>query len=135
MFKLLRRNRWLVMTLLLASPGIGGWLLPALHPCPADLPWLVDSGGGVEAPDGGHAHHQASSDSDHSSSHHSSGDELCHCIGSCCPSAGPVPPQGRSFTEYWSLQVVVVPTSFLDAVRVDRLPGDYLPPATAPPQV
>ena len=40
------------LLLLLASPALGGTLLPVLHPCPVDAPWTL--AGGDHADHGNH---------------------------------------------------------------------------------
>jgi hypothetical protein len=48
----MKRTRLASLLLLLASPALGGTLLPVLHPCPVDAPWTL--AGGDHADHGNH---------------------------------------------------------------------------------
>lgn len=37
----LRRHSWLAALLLALSPALAGTVLPLLHPCPVDAPWMA----------------------------------------------------------------------------------------------
>lgn len=125
MLKALRRSRMLGLLLFAASPAIGGTVLPAIHPCPVDAPWL--------------AQHRADADAGHHGSHdapasHSHG-ETCQCIGSWLSSSAVTPPQSpvvvRQILTLFSPPAIRSQDSSL---LLDP-PAALLPPATAPPLV
>jgi len=116
----LRGFRLLALLLLIGTPGLGGSLVQALHPCTAEMPWMAG------ADDGGHgAHEHGEGATDTSASQ-------CHCIGSCTvgvpitsPAAGPAVRIAAAF---------VHPAPSPRPLAVPRgVPADRLPPATAPP--
>jgi hypothetical protein len=125
MLRFLRRSRLVPILLLLATPGVGGALVQAGHPCADKAPWTAEA---AEA--GGHQHHgpTGGAPADPGQSGHP-----CECIGACQGSAAPVGPAG--------LPAVVVAATRAQAparfelradvpfARADRL----LPPANAPP--
>ena len=111
-----RALRWLAALLLIASPAVGGQLLPVLHPCAVQ---------GAEAdPHAGHgAGHEQAPDG-----------AQCTCIGSCHAPAVVAPPQQVAF----AATAVATPIGLLRVTAVDRVPVasrpiDRLPPPTAPP--
>src|SRR6185503_10146275 len=78
-FRALRRSRLLAGLLLLASPAAAGTILPVLHPCPVDMPWLAQA----QHPAAGHAGHgvhQVVPQDAPAEAHHGT---TCNCIGSC----------------------------------------------------
>jgi hypothetical protein len=125
MLRFLRRSRLVPILLLLATPGVGGAVVQAAHPCADKAPWAAES---PEA--GGHQHHGHGGDApgDPGPSGHP-----CECIGACQGSAAPVGPA--------RLPAVVLASTLAEAparfdfradppfARADRL----LPPAHAPP--
>ncbi len=118
------RSRLLAVALLLASPGAGGMLLPILHPCPVDQPWVT---GHRMGPAAEHAHHHPADGSGPQHQH-------CQCIGACedvAVSGSDSPLAAIRFP----LPVVRVIGS--DAARPARWsdPANLLPPSTAPPLV
>ncbi len=120
MLRFLRRSRLVSFLLLLATPGVGGALVQAGHPCADKAPWTAEAPGA-----GGHQHHGPT---DAEPSGHP-----CECVGACQSSAAPVGPA--------RLPAVVVASTLAEAparfaprageppARPDRL----LPPANAPP--
>ena len=116
----IRRIRLLALLLLAGTPGLGGVAVQALHPCPAEMPWLGGSAGD-------HAHHGGG---DQSPGAHDAG--ACHCIGSCSLSA----PAGTAATPrvhaHAELLVVAVGHG-QPAPAMALLPIDRFPPKTAPP--
>jgi hypothetical protein len=117
----LRGFRLLALLLLIGSPGLGGSLVQALHPCMAEMPWLA-------APDGaGHGAH------DHGES--GSGSQAaaeCHCIGSCAAGAPIVSPAVAPPVRV-ALQAAGSPAPGRPVAVPAAIPSDRLPPATAPP--
>ena len=116
------RSKLLALLLLLLTPGLGGWVVQSVHPCPTSMPWLAGAGA---------AEHQ------HGSHHGAPGQPgettSCRCFGSCH--------QGTPATAPAAPTVVVrlaphAPAAILPARS--RLPGagrtpELHPPATAPP--
>ena len=110
--------------LLLASPAVGGTVLPVFHPCPVDAPWL----GSAEAEHAGHDGHAPQPAPD-------SGSHDCSCISSCTP--------GLAFAAPGAPTPVVDPEA--RPLRSDHPTSDstltlaplreLLPPSTAPPLI
>jgi hypothetical protein len=150
MFARLRRLRVVSLLLALASPAIGGTVLPALHPCPVDEPWLAAAHVAHSAhrahgtaPDHAHAagdgqHPTASTPSaratlaaaaapaPHAHASH------CHCI-STCHSASAL---AAAATPSPSAALAAAPVVRLDATGAlaHRIaPAHLLPFAIAPP--
>lgn len=108
--------RWLAALLLIASPAVGGQLMPVLHPC------AVES-----AADDQHAGHGAG----HGSVPE---DANCSCIGNCqAPAdvAGPRPE--RVVATVFVLPTVPLRVAETAPVIASDRPIDRLPPPTAPP--
>jgi hypothetical protein len=120
---LIRRSKLVALLLLLLTPGLGGWAVQALHPCPADMPSAAAG---------------AASDQEHEHGHqggptHSGHTAECRCIGSC---------HATPLAQARPAPVVEVPVAFYvieshhpAGARLPdagRLP-DLHPPATAPP--
>jgi hypothetical protein len=114
-----RRSRLLVLLLLLLSPGLGGWAVQALHPCPAEASHAAGDGGSDCASHPSPAHGGHGSD--------------CHCFGSChaTPSfqpagapvvAAPIP----------SFALAIPRPAEPERPAASRL-SPLHPPATAPP--
>lgn len=118
----IRRSRLLAAFLLAASPAAGGTVLPALHPCPVDAPWLAARGG-----DGEHAHHDG---------HGQPGPERhpgCQCIGGCLAGALEAAPPEALIRAWVAVPVVREPTADRSPVpAASRRPWQQ-PPSTAPP--
>jgi len=121
----MRRSRLLAALLLAASPAAAGTLLPAIHPCPVDSPWLAEDA--AASPHAGHhaAGHRASPGHQH---------QVCHCIGHCLTGLAallPAPSGARAATvaatalAAWPAQDASLRLAPLAAL---------LPPSTAPPQ-
>lgn len=114
----------LALLLLAASPAAGGTVLPALHPCPVDMPWLAQAQ--VPAEHAGHG--QSSQDHGPGTQHNS-----CSCIGSWLSGTPAAPPQpaelSRPIVTIFSQVIVFFTDSSLELSPRAAL----LPPATAPP--
>ncbi|HEX9893774.1 MAG TPA: hypothetical protein VGA78_07605 [Gemmatimonadales bacterium] len=121
----MKRTRLASLLLLLASPALGGTLLPVLHPCPVDAPWTL--AGGDHADHGNH--HPAPAPAPEGNSHD------CTCIDSCTP--------GPALVVAPDLRPVLPPAAFQprlgpagpDASLILAPTAERLPPATAPPLV
>lgn len=131
--------RLLASLLLIASPAVGGTLLPLAHPCPVDAPWLAEPDAHPEAGAGHHGHHvpaTASSDAPTGvpAGHDSHTD--CSCIGMCAAPAVLLAPRGVV-----ALAPIVTVASdrlqwpVIDATDNHQQLLDLLPPTTAPPLV
>jgi len=114
----LRRSRILALLLLLLTPGLGGWVVQAAHPCPA-------AAGAVGHAAHGPGQHDAPADGEH--------DEHCRCIGSChtaqAARAADAPTFGVAPATYQLAPQRAAGARLLPAGR----PLQLLPPATAPP--
>lgn len=127
--------RLLASLLLLASPAVGGMVLPLAHPCPVDAPWLADAG----ATDSHHAHHGSVATPSGASESAPAGRDShtdCSCIGICAAPAVLLVPQGVVAL----VAAVTVPSArpqwpVSDATETRHQLLDLLPPTTAPPQV
>ena len=130
MIAFLRRCLTVRAVLLLASPALGGTLLPAIHPCPVDMPWLAAPP--APADHGGHAgHHAGGTHHAPATGHHG---ETCHCIGSCLVGPAVAAPAARSLEVVGELLPVTHLWPAHDA-SLDLAPvASLLPPSTAPPQ-
>ncbi|HEX2449549.1 MAG TPA: hypothetical protein VHJ69_00330 [Gemmatimonadales bacterium] len=121
MLRFLRGHRLLPLALLLATPGVGGNLLQAVHTCPVQAPWLSQSGTPADA------HHHSHDGSDRSAP----GD--CQCIGACHKVSAWASPAGGPTVAL----ALVAPVAFAHradvAVAPAARPYYFLPPATAPP--
>jgi hypothetical protein len=114
----LRRSRIVALLLLLLTPGLGGWVVQAAHPCPA-------AAAAVGHAAHGQSHHDIPADGEH--------DGHCRCIGSCHAAQAVQSADAPTFD--------VAPAAYhptphrpdgallLPAGR----PPQLLPPATAPP--
>jgi len=120
----LRRHRWFAAVLLAASPAVAGQVLPVLHPCPVDMPWVA--GHGVAASMAGMSHH-AGHPPAHQLAHHE-----CSCIGQCSTPAIAAPPQGVvaavALDAPRHLRWRVIEASDHRSSLVDRLPEKTAPP-------
>jgi hypothetical protein len=134
MLRVLRRCRVLALTLLLATPGLGGTWLAVAHPCPVDMPWLAETGHGHEQTSHGHgqtSHGQAQTSHGHEGA--PAGSSSCNCVSVCQSGTAAL------FSVRSSPTVLVAvggwdspPTSSdLDAPAQPR--RHRHPPATAPP--
>lgn len=109
-----RRLRWLAAALLLASPAVGGQVLPLLHPCEAQQ----------EHAHGSHGGHQSADPSD----------AQCTCIGSCATPPALSAPVAQVVAS--SAPVRPATASPVRPATVEPAPAPplrYLPPPTAPP--
>jgi hypothetical protein len=113
-----QRGRLIALLLLLLTPGLGGWAVQALHPCPAAAV----------------GHH-------HGSGGHGDGPSVpgheaqCHCIGSChaTPAVEPTsaPTIAAPIPAYRLTQDRPAESHLLATGRLPELH----PPATAPPSL
>jgi hypothetical protein len=112
-----RTLRWLAALLLIASPAVGGQLMPLLHPCAVESA-ATDSHHGH-----GGDHQQQAPDG-----------AQCSCIGSCQAPAVVTPPATTTLTSVVGTLPVGLPriTDRRNVTTVSR-PIDRLPPPTAPP--
>jgi hypothetical protein len=114
----MRRSRLIALFLLLLTPGLGGWVVQAAHPCPAAAAAVGHATHGQE-------HHDAPADGGH--------DAHCRCIGSCQVAAAAqasdaamldVAPAAYHPTPHRPDGALLLPAG---------RPPQLLPPATAPP--
>lgn len=111
-------TRLLAVAMLVASPAIGGQVLPMLHPCP-----VAEEGAGHEH--AGHGGHDVpSQDAEH-----------CICIGSCAAAATVAVPDAMTVVVQPQLpeEAKVAPVGSRDTAPAHHPPLDLLPPPTAPP--
>jgi hypothetical protein len=116
----LRRSRLALAVLLALSPAGLGTILPVLHPCPVDAPWL--SGQAQTA--GHHAHHDTDSPS--------ATEHTCTCVGSCVSSAVPAVPVASILARVNDTPSLPLRTAADSRLDLEPL-ASLLPPATAPP--
>lgn len=112
------RRGWIALLQLLLSPAVGGTLLPFLHPCPVDSPWVAQE-----------------QSIDHSGHHQGGGG---HDAGQpcTCPGKGSVPSLAAAPTA--AIVAIVYPAPRHEPWAVVEHPAagvvvDLLPEATAPP--
>lgn len=119
----LLRTPWLAAVLLLASPALGGLVLPVLHPCQAEQ--------ATEQMPAGH-HGQSGHGGHHDQDH--SGTPQCTCVGSCHVPALDAAPRITGpvavITPVTAHRPQLSPSTQAPLIRV---PLDLLPPYTAPP--
>jgi hypothetical protein len=127
MIGMLRRCLTVRAVLLLASPALGGTVLPAIHPCPVDMPWLATPDAQVAQA----GHHAGGAHHAPGAGHHG---ETCRCIGTCLIAPAVAAPTSRSI----AVTVTLVPVTLFwpshDASLDLAPPASLLPPSTAPPQ-
>ncbi len=121
-----RRSRLLAAFLLAASPAAGGTLLPAIHPCPVDTPWLVGPG----AHSGHMGHSMADGHAPAADQHHA----VCHCIGGCLAGAATLSPAVTIADARIVVRPAVAAWASHDASLHLAPLAALLPPSTAPPQ-
>lgn len=122
----LRRSRLLAGLLFVASPAMGGTLLPAIHPCPVDAPWLAHLAPAGTA--GGHHHHATHGDAPAGKQQH----QTCHCIGSWSAGTAVAPPAQGHITRLATVAVQVLLPGHDSSLELAPRSA-LLPPATAPP--
>ena len=121
----MRRSRLLAALLFAASPAAGGTLLPAIHPCPVDSPWLAH-----HAAPASHVGHHAGEHGTPASGHQR---DVCHCIGTCLAGFAAAPlPQGVVQVVTLVVPVRAVWPDHDSSLRLGPLAA-LLPPSTAPP--
>jgi hypothetical protein len=120
-----RRSRLLAVLLLAASPAAAGTLLPAIHPCPVDSPWLAEREAATHSAGHHGAGHRASPGHQH---------QVCHCIGNCVAGLAALAPAARGAS---TAPVAATPVAAWPAhdasLRLAPLAA-LLPPSTAPPE-
>lgn len=125
----IRHWRLLTLLLLLATPGLGGTALQALHPCPESMPWL---GAGAAAAEDAHAAHAAHGPGgSHEESAPAHGD--CQCVGACLSAVALAAALPALPTAVVALHEGPVRPAAPPAPVAQPL--DRLPPSTAPPLV
>jgi hypothetical protein len=114
-------GRLFTLLLLLASPAVGGTVLPAVHPCPVDAPWTADA----DDPHAGHEGHDPAP---------APGSHDCSCISSCATGPAFSPPlrPDRVLVAQVFFTRPAAPGS--DASLIVASAVELLPPSTAPPQ-
>lgn len=121
----LRRSRLLAGLLLVASPAGAGTLLPVVHPCPVDAPWLIP-----HAASAAHAGHHGGAQAAPAAEHH---DHTCSCIGSCTAAAALLAP-GAAFAAAPLANPPAAQGWTAHDASLQLAPRtSLLPPATAPP--
>ena len=126
MLAALRRSRLLAAFLVAASPAAGGTVLPAIHPCPVDSPWLAGPGA-----HGAHAGHAMGGHQAPAADHHR---EVCHCIGCCLAGAATVPAPAGVATSRVVIRPAAAASPSHDASLHLAPLAALLPPSTAPPE-
>lgn len=130
MMAALRRMRWVTLLLLIASPAIGGQVLPLLHPCEVQVERVVEGDPALAPHDHGHGQHAPAPTESHSG-HEGDG---CQCIGACHTPALLAAPAAAELAV-----MAVLPPELrrAEAPQADTPPAsivlDRLPPSTAPP--
>jgi hypothetical protein len=123
---LLRRHRrWIAALLIAVSPAVTGGVVPVLHPCPVDAPWLAgaaDCSGGASA-----------GETDHGSSHHGGQHPVCHCPGSCNLAQLVTPAVDAPVTGLLHVSPVAPAWPVAERGGDVRPILEHLPEATAPP--
>jgi hypothetical protein len=129
----LRRMRWVTLLLLIASPAIGGQVLPLLHPCEVQVERILEGDQAVQAAAHDHAGHSGATPAP-TESHSEHGDQGCQCIGACHTPAVLAAPASAELAVLAVLPPELRRASGLEA---DAPPAsiilDRLPPSTAPP--
>ncbi|MGE0354818.1 MAG: hypothetical protein AB7Q69_16520, partial [Gemmatimonadales bacterium] len=82
MLSALRHSRFLILALLLLSPGTAGPLVALGHQCPAMAPWAM----AAHADGGQHGGHGTRPGNPH----------RCHCVGACHAAAAVPAPAGAA---------------------------------------
>lgn len=113
-----RMTRWLAALMLIASPALGGQVLPLIHPCAVETAQTAGHHGGQHGAD-----HQESAPADQ-----------CTCLGSCSVSAlATVAPASIVATTVVPRPKAAAPQWPDDVSQAVGRPLDLLPPPTAPP--
>ena len=129
------RSRLTSLLLLLASPAMGGTILPLAHPCPVDAPWLAPSGS-----DPVHLREDGPNPADEHAGHHPSGapdgqttSHSCTCPGACTVGLGLSVPSATGTSAFAGVPVQVFQPFIEHAAPWTPSVLDRLPPSTAPP--
>jgi len=120
----LRGSRLLASLLLFASPAAAGSVLPVLHPCPIDAPWLLEHQAHAGHP-GHHGMARAPAGDQHE--HH------CNCIGSCAAATAWLGPRPAWRAVPVAIRLAGAGWTAQDASLLLEPGAALLPPATAPP--
>jgi len=132
----LRRLRWLPALLTLLSPAVGGEVLPLLHPCPVESPWLAGDGHDAAATEDVHAGHHAGATATKTPpapSHDHDANGSCSCLGSChAPGLLEVPRAPLLDVAVGAEQARPLPWRAIESAVAAQV-ADRLPPKTAPP--
>ncbi len=119
------RSRLASFLLLLASPAMGGTVLPLAHPCPVDAPWLAPAPGADGQDHSGH--HQPSQTPADQSGH------SCTCPGTGAAGISAAVPAVSGTVLLADAPVLALPASAGSDACWTRALLDLLPPSTAPP--
>jgi hypothetical protein len=119
----IRRSRLVALLLLLLTPGLGGWAVQALHPCPADMPSATAAS--RTGHDEGHHHQGAPGHSGHSAE--------CRCIGSCQAALVARTSDAPTVDAPIPAFQLILPRPATTRVLAEGRTPELHPPATAPP--
>jgi len=119
------RSRLISFFLLLASPAVGGTVLPVAHPCPVDAPWLASTAGHHRHAHGGH--HQQSKTPSGQSGH------TCTCPGTCSAGVAIVVPTSVNGRQLTTSPLRILLSALTQPLGWSQSRLDLLPPSTAPP--
>ena len=123
MLRVLRRCRALALTLLLATPGLGGTVLSVAHPCPVDMPWLAGAEHSTHATQPSHGHGDTPASSSNS----------CSCVGLCQGGTAVLLPATAHAAVTPATTGWTTSTSAPDTNPPAEHGSHRQPPATAPP--
>jgi hypothetical protein len=116
------RSRLASFLLLLASPAVGGTVMPVAHPCLVDAPWLAQT---PEAGGGHQGHHQAQSPDQ--------SDHTCTCPSACAAATVVAAPAVSASVGLPEAPVRSRFTELEVSAPWARSLLERLPPSTAPP--
>lgn len=119
------RSRLTSFLLLLASPAVGGTVLPVAHPCPVDSPW--------QAGEAGDAHRGHGSQDDRSQAPADRTEHTCTCPGTCAAGVAVVVPTAVDGQNVPDVALRLVRSIRSTPIDWSHSLLDLLPPSTAPP--
>lgn len=119
------RSRLTSLLLLLASPAVGGTVLPVAHPCPVDAPWLAQGAGKGGHEHGGH-HHQSNAPANQSG-------HTCTCPSACTAGLSVAVPTAIATISLPAAPVRTLSSNVAAGMDWTHAFLDRLPPSTAPP--
>jgi hypothetical protein len=122
-----RHRRWIAALLIAVSPAFAGAVLPLLHPCPVDAPWLAAAADCT--PDASPAHHGSSQHGNQPGDQHT----VCHCPGSCQLAQLVTPAVDAPVTALVHAAPAAPAWPVVERGDDVRPILEYLPEATAPP--